>query len=116
MIFEVNVFVSRKAWIPIKISIVKSKGRNPVPAKGVFNSKEETGWLIRMKSRNLVKGYMQVPGVDYTESFSPNATNTSTSIMIGLTLYHEEEGWVSQLCELEAELLHPNIPIDMFIE
>ena len=45
---------------------------------------------------------MQVAGVDYTESFSPNATNTSTSIMIGLTLYHEEEGWVSQLYDVEA--------------
>ena len=115
-IYEVKNFLSRKAWIMIKRNILKAKGRNPVPVKWVLNSKEETDRLIHLKPGNLVKGYMQVPGVDYTESFSPNATNTSTSIMIGLTLYHEEEGWVSQLCELEAELLHPNIPIDMFIE
>ena len=34
---------------------------------------------------------MQVPGVYYTDSFSPVATDMSTIILIGLTLYHEEE-------------------------
>ena len=38
-IYEVNVFFSRKAWIPIKRSTVKSKGRKLVPVKWVFKSK-----------------------------------------------------------------------------
>ena len=89
-ISEVKNFLSRKAQIPIKKIISKAKGRNTVPVKCVFNSEEETDGLIRPKSRNLVKGYMQVPGVEYTESFSPFATNISTRILIGLTLYHKE--------------------------
>ena len=82
--------MSRKAWILIKRSIEKEKGRKPVHVKWVFNIKEEPDILIRLKSRNAVKGYMQVPGVDYTESFSPVALDTSIRIMIGLTLCHEE--------------------------
>ena len=70
-ISEVNNFLSRKAWIPTKRIVVKSKGRKPVPVKWVFKSKEEAGGLIRLKSRNLVGVYMQVLGVDFTESFSP---------------------------------------------
>ena len=101
-ISEVKHFLSIKAQITITKIILKAKGINPVPVKCVFNSEEETDGLIRLKPRNLVKGYMQVPGVEYTESFSPVATNLSTRILIGLTLYHKEEGWVSQICDVET--------------
>ena len=40
-ILEVNGFLSRKAWILTKISIVKDKGSEPVPVKWVFKSNEE---------------------------------------------------------------------------
>ena len=38
-ISEVNNFLSRNSWIPTKRSVVKTKGRNPVPVKWVFKSK-----------------------------------------------------------------------------
>ena len=69
-ISEVKTFLSRKAWIRIKKIILKAKVRKPVPVKLVFNSKEESDRLIHLKSRNLVKGYMQVPVVDYTVGLS----------------------------------------------
>ena len=81
-ISEVNNFLSRKAWIPMKRSVVKAKGRKPVPVKWVFKSNEEAEGLISMKSRNVVKGYMQVTGVDFKESFYPVASDTSTRILI----------------------------------
>ena len=59
-------------WITIKRSKVESKGSKPVLAKGVFKSKEEPDGIIRLKSRNLVKGYIQAPGVEYTDSSSPD--------------------------------------------
>ena len=89
MISEANFFLPLKVWIQIKKSAVKSECRNLVPIKWVSNSKEEHDGLIRLKSRSLVNIYMQVPGVYYTESFSPVATYSSTRIIIVLTLYHE---------------------------
>ena len=62
---------------------------NTVPAKWVFKSKEETDGLVGLKSRNVVKGYMKFPGVEFPEPFSPVVSDTSTRILIGLTLYHE---------------------------
>ena len=38
-ISEVNNFLSRKAWVLMKISVVKYKGRNSVPVKWIFKSK-----------------------------------------------------------------------------
>ena len=35
---------------------------------------------------------MKVPGVEYTESISTVTKDTSTSFLIGLTLYYKEEG------------------------
>ena len=83
------MFLSRKAWIPINRSNVESKGGNKVPVKWVLKRKEETYGLIHFKQRNVVKGYMQVPRFDYTESVSLVATDTSTRIPIGLTLYNK---------------------------
>ena len=68
---------------------MKAKGIKSVPFKWVFKSKEEADRLIRLKLRNVIKGYMQVPGVEFTESFLPVASDTSTRIVIRLTLYHE---------------------------
>ena len=58
---------------------------------------------------------MQVPGVYFTEFFSPFASDTRKRIMIGLTLYHKEEGWVAEICDVEATFLHPNMEVEMFI-
>ena len=86
-ISEVNNFISRKALIPTKGSVIKAKGKNPVPVKWVLNSREEAGGLISLNNRNVVHGYMQVTGVYFTKSLSPVASDTSTSILIGSTLY-----------------------------
>ena len=73
---EVNNFLSRKSWITMKRMVMKSKDRNPVHVKWVFKSKREPDELICLKSINVVKGYMQVPGVDFTESFLPVVSDT----------------------------------------
>ena len=64
----------------------------------------------------MVNGYTQVPGVDFTESLSPVALDTSTSILIGLTLYYEDNGWIAELCDLEAAFFHTNLKVEMYIK
>ena len=95
---------------------MKAKGKNPVPVKWVFKSKEKTDGLICMKSINVVKGYMQVPGVELTDSFSPVTPDTSTSTLIGLTLYYKDNVSIVELCDVEAAFIHPNTKVEMYIE
>jgi hypothetical protein len=68
--------------------------------------------LIRYKSRVVLLGYMQVPGVDYTESFSPVATDTTVRSTISLTLYREEEGWTIDMIDIEAAFLNADLEND----
>ena len=35
---------------------------------------------------------------------------------MGSNLYYEEDGWISELCDVEAEFLHPNMEVDMYIK
>ena len=57
-----------------------------------------------------------VPGVDFTERFSPVATDESLKIQIGINLYHYDDGWETHSCDIEATFLEPTMDNDMFIE
>jgi hypothetical protein len=52
---------------------------------------------------------MQIPGVDYTESFSPVATDTSIRLMIGLYLYFNkhkiDKQWKLEMFDVESAFL-----------
>ena len=72
----------------------------------------------RLKSRIVTKGYLQVPGLDFTEKFSPAANDTSTRILIGTTLYFSDKlSWVCETFDVEAAfLLEPYLDIEMYID
>ena len=52
----------------------------------VFKIKEnENGEVIKCKARLVVKGYEQLKGIDFTDTFSPVARLTSIRVLISLT-------------------------------
>ena len=117
MISEVNNFLHRNAWIPRKLAKVRQKGRKRVPVKWVFKTKLEADGSERLKSRIVTKGYLQVPGVDFTEKFSPVANDTSTRILIGMTLYFSDKfSWVCETFDVEAAFVEPYLDIEMYID
>ena len=59
---------------------------------------------------------MKVLGVDFTDSFYPFTLETSTRILIGLTLYYEDDGLIAELCDVVESFLHPNMEVEMYIE
>ncbi len=74
---EINDFVSRKVWEHIKISDVRM-GRELLGTKWVFKVKR----CGRYRSRLVVLGYAQIPGVDYTDNFSPVVHDVTLRIAI----------------------------------
>ena len=87
-----------------------------VPSKWVFKKKLEQDSSIRFKSRIVSKGYMQVYGIDYKESFSPVASSSSVRMGIALTLYFEDEDWICEVIDIEAAFLEGDIEEPMYIE
>ena len=71
---------------------------------------------IRFKDRIVTLGFMQIPGVDYTESFSPVATDTALRIIFGMVLFNEDKGWVCYSYDVEAAFLEPSMDdLEMYI-
>ena len=75
-------FIKRKAWQTISREDVKKLKRKVIPVKWVYKKKQEQDGSIRFKARIVVKGFHQIFGVDYTESFSRVANDTTISVFL----------------------------------
>jgi Reverse transcriptase (RNA-dependent DNA polymerase) len=54
--------------------------------KWIFKEKINPDGTIKYKARCVLRGFMQIPGVDYTESFAPVAPDSGIRIVIGIFL------------------------------
>ena len=54
-----------------------------------------------------MNGFMQVPGIDYTEYFSPVTRDTTIRIALVLTLFHTT--WTCETMDAEEAFLNPMI-------
>ena len=65
----------------------------------------------------MTLGYMQIPGVDYTEKFSPVACDTTIRIVLALVLfYYDSYGWRAQSMDVEAEFLEGKLEQPMYLK
>ena len=87
--------------------MVMQEGRKIIPCIWALKVKDEIDGTKRFKARLVSCGYMQVPGVDYTEKFSPVATDTSLRVLVGMTLYHDD--WICVSYDVEAAFLMPKM-------
>ena len=100
-------------------------GKTILPTKLVFKIKQEHDNTLRYKSRLVSKGFYQIPGIDYTQSFSPVAMDTSIKIQFGITLYFmgrelellgSDEELVIEMFDTEAAFLNSKQETPCFIE
>ena len=70
------------------------------------------------KSRTVVRGYEQEPGIDFVESFSPLATNTTIRVVLCTVLKMRDKNhdWKIQMVDVEAAFLNAEVDTDVFIE
>ena len=57
-----------------------------------------------------------IPGVDFTERFSPVATDASLKTQIAINLKNYKKGWRTQSCDIEAAFLESEMDNVMYIE
>ena len=90
--------------------------RISLETKGVFKKKIELDGSIRYKSRIVSKGYMQIPGVDYTERYFPVASDTTTRVLTMFALLNHEKDWICKTIDIEAAFLEGDIEEPTFME
>ena len=59
----------------------------------MFKKKEGTPGVEepRYKARLVIKGYSQIPGVDFTDVFSPVVKHSSIRALLGIVAMHDLE-------------------------
>ncbi|KAK8704987.1 hypothetical protein V6N13_048598 [Hibiscus sabdariffa] len=70
------------------------KGIKPIGCKWVFKKKTDMdGNVQTYKGRLVAKGYRQIHGIDYDETFSPVAMFKSIRILLAIAAFHGYEIW-----------------------
>ena len=112
---EFNNFLNRGAWKFVLLEVIRKSGRRLIPTKLVFKKKDEIDGAIRYKVRDVTLGFMMIPGVDFTERFSPVSTDEALRIQIGINLKKYILGWRTYTCDIEAAFLEPTMDNEMYI-
>ena len=97
---ELHMINKNQTWELTK----KPDDRNIIGLKWVFQRKENLdGSLNKLKARLVVKGYSQIPGVDFAETFAPVARYETLKFLIALAAQNQ---W--QLYHLDVKLAFLN--------
>jgi Fe-S cluster biosynthesis and repair protein YggX len=93
---EIMNFISQEAWKKVsRHHVTQFLNSRLINCMLSFKRKTEQNNSIRYKTRIVSKGYMQIPGVDYTELFAPVASDTAIRwdcLYITFTNFHQMNG------------------------
>jgi hypothetical protein len=82
---ELDNFKRNQVWY-----LVERPKQNVVTTKWVFcNKQDEYGVITRNKERLVAKGYLQVKGLDFKETFAPIARIESIRILLAYATHHD---------------------------
>ena len=79
-----------------------------------FKTKRDSSWQIeRYKARLVVKGYSQIEGIDFKETFSPVSTNDSFRVIMVIVAHFDLE--LHQM-DVKTAFLNGDLDEDVYME
>jgi hypothetical protein len=90
------------------------KGRKLVRCKWVYRTKYASdGSVERHKAQLVSKGFSQVEGIDYNETFSPIAKMNSIHLVLALVASHK---WEVHQMDVKSTFLHGDLQEEIYME
>lgn len=89
------------------------KGKRAVGGRWVFTVKESPDQSEIFKARYVAKGYSQLEGIDYKETFSPTASMTSVRILIQKAA---QDNLVLHQMDVKTAYLHAPMDCEIYME
>lgn len=78
---EYQSLMENQTWILTDLP----EGKRPIKSKWVFTTKrDQEGNILRYKARLVARGFSQVEGIDYNETFAPVVRYTSIRILLSI--------------------------------
>ena len=106
---ELNSLKKNKTW---KLTPLPSN-RTPISSKWVFKIKTNAdGTIDKYKARLVARGFPQVQGIDYTETFSPVVKLNSIKVLLALATQYNFE--IHQL-DVKTTFLNGNLDEEIYM-
>jgi hypothetical protein len=106
---ELNNFTRNEVW-----HIVPRPNQNIVGTKWVFcNKQDEHGVVTRNKAQLVAKGYSQVEGLNFDETYAPVARLESIRILLAYATYH---GFKLYQMDVKSAFLNGPIKEEVYVE
>ncbi|GKD63853.1 retrotransposon protein, putative, ty1-copia subclass, partial [Tanacetum coccineum] len=87
---EIQSMMDNMVWVLVDLP----PGCKTVGSKWIFKKKTDMDGIVHTyKARLIAKGYTQLYGVDYEETFSPIADIRAIRILISIAAYYDYEIW-----------------------
>ena len=94
--------------------VLRPKGKSVVTSRWLYKVKfAADGNVEKYKARFVARGFSQIEGVDYGETFAPVARYTSIRSVIALAA---EMGWRIHQMDVKTAFLHGEIEEEIYIE
>ena len=98
----------RVVWKKMKRSNMP-KGRRLVKCKWVFKIKRNGTFRARL----VACGYSQIPGVDFTENYSPVINDITFRMLILMMIYY---GLIGKIADVETAFLYGELEEEIYME
>ena len=110
MVKEMAAMHSTSTWNPVPLPVDKS----PIGCRWVYTIKiGPDGGVDRLKARLVVKGYTQVFGSDYYDTFSPVTKMTSVRLLLSMV---DMSSWTLYQSDIKNAFLHDDLSEKVYME
>jgi len=92
---------------------VSAGNKHAIGCRWVFKTKVNADNSIRLKARLVIKGYEQVEGTDYGETYAPVAKLVSFRLLLALAA---RNNWLIDHMDVVTAFLNPPIDEDIYME
>ena len=103
--YEIDALAKNQTWDLVDLP----PGRKTVKSKWVFKTKSDG----RRRARLVAKGFTQVPGIDYDETFSPVARFESIRLLLALAAL---EDWEIHQMDVKSAFLNGVLEEEIYME
>lgn len=107
---EIGMINKNETWILTP----RPQNRRVIGVKWVYRVKlNPDGSVFKYKARLVVKGYAQVPGIDYGDTFAPVARHDTVRLLIALAAQNK---WKIFHLDIKSAFLNGNLEEEIFVE